>query len=139
MRSNEIIDSSKTNRFKSQNELNYNLNTYTNFPIKFEYPNINYAEDEKRINLIKNKNTRNHSNNLMYQGTSNNNNNLPQIPIFKTNIKLTNYKIRVSKISLDNIEKIENTPVEKRILYKFKNRSISSPLYKIPNKNTKIN
>ena len=48
MRSNEIIDSSKTNRFKSQNEINYNPNIYANFPIKFEYPNINYAEDEKR-------------------------------------------------------------------------------------------
>ena len=130
MQSSQISDLTKNNNLRSHNELNHNPKLYANFPIKFEYPNIHYADDDKRLNGFKNKSSRNHLNNNLDNATSKNI--LPQLAIFKTNIRVGNSKDKISKQMLKISDKISNQSVEKRILFNFKNRSISSPLYKSP-------
>lgn len=121
-------------------------NEYQPSPIRFLHPEINYRDDNIRINAKKKTRTRNAVSqmeiNLNSKHTQTQDQSkefkLPRIEIFQTKIKVDQKK--EDHKTLDLLGEFESRtirqeiPLEKRVLYKYTTRSISNPLFKTPDK-----
>ena len=119
-------------------------NLYITSPIKFFYPEINYYQDNIRINSLLNKTSRNKiwgksglqtssSSRTMSKTTKETNiKNHIKIKLFKTVIK-SKPSLTIEELKFD--KQLPNpivVPAENKTLYKFKFKISQTPLYKVP-------
>jgi hypothetical protein len=120
-------------------------NLYITSPIKFFHPEINYYQDNIRLNSVLNKSSRNKIwNKSSFQTSSSsrtltkttketNIGNEMKIKLFKTVIK-SKPSLKIEELKFD--KQLSNpviVPAVNKTLYKFKFKISQTPLYKVPN------